>query len=119
MLLRLEGLVLLGGATWAFARTGLPWWLYAALFLLPDMSFAAYRGGPKLGSVAYNALHSTLSPALVGLAGLGLSHPVLVGIAAARAAHAGLDRLLGYGLKYATGFSDTHLGRIGRNPAGA
>jgi hypothetical protein len=29
-------------------------------------------------------------------------------------AHIGIDRALGYGLKYATGFGDTHLGRIGR-----
>ena len=29
-------------------------------------------------------------------------------------AHIGFDRALGYGLKYATGFRDTHLGRIGR-----
>ena len=30
-------------------------------------------------------------------------------------AHIGMDRMLGYGLKYASGFADTHLGRIGRN----
>ena len=29
-------------------------------------------------------------------------------------AHVGFDRALGYGLKYASGFGDTHLGRIGR-----
>jgi hypothetical protein len=29
-------------------------------------------------------------------------------------AHIGIDRALGYGLKYTTGFGDTHLGRIGR-----
>ena len=29
-------------------------------------------------------------------------------------AHTGMDRAVGYGLKYPTGFSDTHLGRIGR-----
>ncbi len=29
-------------------------------------------------------------------------------------AHIGLDRMLGYGLKYASAFSHTHLGRIGR-----
>ena len=29
-------------------------------------------------------------------------------------AHVGVDRALGYGLKYGTGFGDTHLGRIGR-----
>jgi hypothetical protein len=30
------------------------------------------------------------------------------------AAHIGFDRALGYGLKYPTAFSDTHLGRIGK-----
>jgi hypothetical protein len=29
-------------------------------------------------------------------------------------AHTGIDRILGYGLKYPTSFQDTHLGRIGR-----
>jgi hypothetical protein len=29
-------------------------------------------------------------------------------------AHIGFDRMLGYGLKYQSGFGDTHLGRIGR-----
>ncbi|HET8568702.1 MAG TPA: DUF4260 family protein [Candidatus Limnocylindria bacterium] len=28
-----------------------------------------------------------------------------------------MDRLFGYGLKYPTSFSDTHLGRIGRTRA--
>ena len=27
--------------------------------------------------------------------------------------HSAFDRLLGYGLKYATGFQDTHLGCVG------
>jgi hypothetical protein len=31
-------------------------------------------------------------------------------------AHIGFDRMLGYGLKHASGFGDTHLGRIGRPP---
>ena len=30
------------------------------------------------------------------------------------AAHIGIDRLAGYGLKYPSDFHDTHLGRIGR-----
>ena len=29
-------------------------------------------------------------------------------------AHIGIDRALGYGLKYSTGFGFTHLGRIGK-----
>ncbi|HZH08768.1 MAG TPA: DUF4260 domain-containing protein [Microvirga sp.] len=119
LLLRLEGLALLATATWAFAHMGQPWWVYAGVFFLPDLSFAAYAAGPKVGSIVYNALHSTIGPAILGSAGLLLGHSLLLGIAAIWAAHVGFDRMLGYGLKYATAFTDTHLGRIGRNPAAA
>jgi hypothetical protein len=118
LLLRLEGLALFVLATWAFAHTGASWWLYAVLFLSPDLSFAGYLAGPKPGAVAYNALHSTLGPAVLAGLGLFLESSMLLGIAAIWAAHIGFDRMLGYGLKYTSGFNDTHLGRIGRQPAG-
>jgi hypothetical protein len=115
LILRAEGAALLAVASAGFAATGLPWWLYAALFLAPDLSFAAYAAGPRAGAAAYNALHSTVGPAL--LAGFGFaaesSAPAL-GLAAVWAAHVGFDRVLGYGLKYPSGFGETHLGRIGR-----
>ncbi|MBJ6124580.1 DUF4260 domain-containing protein [Microvirga splendida] len=119
LLLRLEGLALFILASWAFAFTGTSWWLYAILFFSPDLSFAGYLAGPRFGAVAYNALHSTLGPALLAGLGLLLESPILLGIAAVWAAHIGFDRMLGYGLKYASGFKDTHLGRIGRQAAGA
>jgi hypothetical protein len=120
LLLRLEGLVLLVAATWGFySLTPLSWWLYAILFFVPDVSFAAYAAGPRLGAAIYNAFHTTIGPIVLMIAGLFLSSSLVVGIAAIWAAHVGFDRALGYGLKYASSFSDTHLGRIGRNPAGA
>ena len=119
LLLRFEGLALFILATWAYAHTGTSWWLYAVLFLTPDLSFAGYLAGPRLGAVAYNALHSTLGPALLTGLGLFLDHSMLLGIAAIWAAHIGFDRMLGYGLKYSSSFNDTHLGRIGRQAAGA
>ena len=119
LLLRLEGLALFILATWAFTFTGTSWWLYGILFFSPDLSFAGYLSGPRLGAMVYNALHSTLGPALLAGLGLFLDHSMLLGIAAIWAAHIGFDRMLGYGLKYATAFNDTHLGRIGRKVAGA
>jgi len=119
LLLRLEGIALFLLATAAFAYTGASWWLYFLLFLLPDVSFAGYAAGPRVGAAAYNALHTTLGPAVLAGLGLWLDHSMLLGIAANWAAHIGFDRMLGYGLKYASGFHDTHLGRIGRQPAGA
>lgn len=120
LLLRLEGLALLAAATWGFlSLTDLSWWLYAILFFVPDVSFAAYAAGPRFGAAIYNAFHTTIGPIVLMIAGFFLSSSLIMGIAAIWAAHVGFDRALGYGLKYATGFNDTHLGRIGRNPAGA
>ena len=40
--------------------------------------------------------------------------PLTLSIAMVWLAHIGIDRALGYGLKYSAGFNFTHLGRIGR-----
>jgi Domain of unknown function (DUF4260) len=114
LILRMEGLALLALATAGFAQTGLPWWLYAILFFAPDLSLAAYAGGPKPGAMAYNALHSTIGPAALAGMGFLVKDMTLFAIAAVWAAHIGFDRMLGYGLKYSSAFVDTHLGRIGR-----
>lgn len=119
LLLRLEGGALLAVATLLYARTGESWWLYAGLFLVPDLSFAGYLAGPRIGAATYDTAHTTLGPALVGAAGLLLAQPTAVAVALIWAAHIGVDRLLGYGLKYAAGFGFTHLGRIGRDAARA
>jgi hypothetical protein len=41
----------------------------------------------------------------------------VLGIALIWTAHIGFDRMMGYGLKYATAFGATHLGWRGRQPA--
>jgi hypothetical protein len=119
LLLRLEGVALLGLATTAFGATGMPWWLYAVLFFTPDLSFVAYLAGSRVGAWTYNALHTTIVPALLAGIGIFVDSAIVLGIAAIWAAHIGFDRMLGYGLKYASAFNDTHLGRIGRARAGA
>lgn len=119
LLLRIEGFALFALATLGFALAGLSWWLYAALFLAPDLAFAAYGAGPRVGAVVYNALHTTIMPAALAALGLIFDATLLFGLAAIRAAHIGFDRMLGYGLKYETAFADTHLGRIGRTKARA
>ena len=115
-MLRLEGLLLLGGATALFWRGGGDWRLFAALFLVPDISFAFYLAGPRLGAAAYNAMHSTIGPLLLAAAGLAFGQPLAVAVGCIWFAHVGFDRALGYGLKHARGFAFTHLGRIGRKP---
>ena len=114
-LLRLEGLALLGGMTLLYGVWGGPWWMFLVLFLAPDLSFAAYLGGPRWGAIVYNAAHSTLGPVALMVAGFGLAAPLLQSLATIWLAHIGFDRALGYGLKYPAGFGFTHLGRIGKD----
>jgi len=116
-LLRLEGLTLLAGMTLSYAVWGGSWWLYAILFLAPDLSFAGYLAGPRIGAIVYNTAHSTLAPVVLMASGFALASPLALSITMIWLAHIGFDRALGYGLKYSDGFGFTHLGRIGKDAA--
>ena len=113
-ILMLEGAALLAVCILAYAKLGFSWWLFAALILAPDIGMIGYLRGPKLGAQFYNALHFTPLPIVLGVAGYVAAVPLAIALAAIWLAHIGMDRMLGYGLKYETGFADTHLGRIGK-----
>ena len=113
ILLQLEGLALLASMVLVYALWGGSWWIFALLLLLPDISLAAYLAGPGTGAIVYNAAHSTVIPAALAALGLALSQPLMVSLAIIWLAHIGMDRAVGYGLKYQAGFGFTHLGRIG------
>ena len=118
ILLRLEGLTLFAAMLVLYATWGGSWWIYAILFLAPDLSFAAYLAGPKVGAIVYNAAHSYMAPVTLLTLGFALTSPLVLSIAMIWLAHIGIDRALGYGLKYSAGFGFTHLGRIGKDAAG-
>lgn len=119
ILLRLEGLTLFAGMTLLYTIWGGPWWVFFILFLIPDLSFAAYLAGPYTGAIVYNAAHSYMAPITLMTAGFALASPLTLSIAMIWLAHIGIDRALGYGLKYSTGFGFTHLGQIGKDPTSA
>lgn len=113
-LLRLEGLALLLGMLLLYWNLEGSWWVFALLFLAPDVSFLAYLADARAGALAYNAAHSYLLPAALMITGFAFASPLTLAIATIWLAHIGFDRALGYGLKYSAGFAFTHLGRIGR-----
>ena len=113
LLQRLEGLAALALGVAAYAWLGQSWWVFALLFLAPDLAMLGYLRSPRLGALTYNLGHTYAAPALLALAGLALG-PLAYGLAAIWTAHIGFDRLLGYGLKLETGFEQTHLGPIGK-----
>ena len=114
-LLRFEGLSIFAAATAAYVVSGGNLWLFAALFFAPDLTFAFYTISPRLGGLAYNFVHSYATALALGAIGWLTGTPLVWQLALILAAHAGFDRAMGYGLKYATAFNKTHLGRIGRD----
>ena len=112
---RFEGAVLFVTAMVLIAlwATGLSWWMMVVIFFAPDLSFAAYALGPRIGAFCYNLLHLYGFGAVMLALGAVMGQTWLVGTGVLWLAHAGFDRMLGYGLKSATGFTDTHLGVIG------
>lgn len=118
LVLRFEGAALFLLGTGLYFASGAPWWLFLLLFFVPDVAFLAYLAGSRFGAAAYNTLHSLVGPLALGAIGFYLATaPLLISVALVWLAHVGFDRALGYGLKYASGFADTHLGRIRRLPA--
>jgi hypothetical protein len=114
-ILRSEGLVLLASALTAYV-VGLdqPWWLVPLLLFVPDLLMVGYARSHRVGAWLYNLGHSYPAPALTLALGLVADSPLWQGVALVWFAHIGMDRALGYGLKYESDFKDTHLGRIGR-----
>jgi hypothetical protein len=116
-LLRLEGLLVAVASAVVYARTGASWWMFAALWIAPDLSMLGYLKRPCLGARWYNAAHTYVLPGIMALCAVLLHARGLLPFALIWVNHIGVDRLLGYGLKYSDGFGFTHLGRLGKREA--
>ena len=118
-LLRFEGAVLSVGALVAYSTTDRAWWLVPLTLLVPDLTMIGYLGGSRLGAYLYNLGHTTPLPAAVVAIGWWQDKSLIGALGLVWLAHIGLDRLLGYGLKYGDHFQHTHLGRLGKRPRAA
>ncbi|HEY3365736.1 MAG TPA: DUF4260 domain-containing protein [Symbiobacteriaceae bacterium] len=110
-LLRGEGLAAFILAAVLYRTVGGPWLLFILLLLVPDLSALGYLAGNRVGAVTYNVIHTYVTPLVLAATGFLCRQPVLTQGALIWVAHIGMDRMLGYGLKYETGFKDTHLNR--------
>jgi hypothetical protein len=111
-LLHLEGLAVAAGSLALYFDAGYGWLLLLVLVLAPDLSMLGYLGGPRLGALTYDVVHTYAGPVALGAVGVLGGYDLAVQLALIWLVHIGLDRLLGYGLKYPTGFKDTHLQRV-------
>ena len=112
ILLRLEGASLLVAAVLLYREHDASWLLFAVLLLAPDISMLGYLAGTRIGAIVYNIAHTTVLPIALGVAGLLAGGDLAVAIALVWLAHIGLNRMIGYGLKYPDAFKSTHLARV-------
>lgn len=113
--LRVEALVFLLLSVFAYYQSGFSWLMFGVLILAPDVSWVGYLFGSRCGAVIYNIFHSYAIPVVTGMLGYSTKNELLLAIALIWATHISFDRLMGYGLKHASDFRDTHLGRIGKS----
>jgi hypothetical protein len=111
-LLRVEGIAVAVAAVALYARGDHSWLLFALLILAPDLSMLGYLAGTRVGALVYDVVHTSAWPVALGAAGVVADSDSAVAVALIWLAHIGVDRALGYGLKYPTGFKDTHLQRV-------
>lgn len=111
-LLRLESLVWFFISLYAYYHFQGTWKLFLIAFLIPDISLVGYLFGPKIGAIAYNAMHIEVWPALLACYGFFFGMPTVLLLAIIWLSHIHLDRMLGFGLKYSDAFKHTHLGNL-------
>lgn len=92
--------------------SGHGWALLLLLLLAPDLSMLGYLAGPRVGAASYNLAHTYAGPVAVAVAGVVGHADLAVQLALIWFAHIGVDRAIGYGLKYPSAFRDTHLQRV-------
>lgn len=114
IILKLEELVIFIAALYMFTFLDYSWWLFALLFFSPDIGILGYLINSKIGAITYNILHHKAIAVILYFIGIYLNMPIFMLIGLVIFAHSCFDRVLGYGLKYADNFKNTHLGIIGK-----
>jgi hypothetical protein len=107
------------GSLIAYSRTRQSWWLVPFILLVPDVVMVGYLRGTRVGAHLYNVAHSTPLPAALAGFSWWLHEHLALALSLVWLAHIGMDRLMGYGLKYGDHFQHTHLGRPGKRKTAA
>src|SRR5690625_4036603 len=112
ILIHVEGLIVLLLSIYVYSLTDFGWLLFIPLLLVPDISMLGYLSNNRIGAIIYNIFHTYTTPVLLITISLFFSLQILLAIGLIWTAHIGMDRTVGFGLKYQTDFKDNHLLKI-------
>src|SRR5580698_1783846 len=95
LLIRIEEATLLTLTLYAYQHLHFSWFLFAILFLTPDLFMLGYTINPRLGAASYNLAHTLTLPLTLLLASYIEHWQRPTELALIWTAHIALDRLLG------------------------
>ena|SRR5690625_4316648 len=107
-----EGLAVLAISLYLYYYFQFSWLVFILLLFIPDLSMAGYIKNAHIGAIIYNIFHTYILPVFLLIIYLLMKNDLLLMVSYIWFAHIGMDRLLGFGLKYPTQFNDTHLQRV-------
>ncbi|WP_044402090.1 DUF4260 domain-containing protein [Lacinutrix sp. Hel_I_90] len=107
--LRIEELLQFILGIYFFSVLDYQWWWFLVLILLPDIGMIGYIINSKIGAVTYNFMHNKAVAIVFWLIGIYIDIGVVELIGIILFTHAAMDRMFGFGLKYADSFYNTHL----------
>ena len=112
-LLRLEELAMFSFCIFLLAKHESAWWVYILLVVGPDIGMLGYLINNMAGAISYNIFHHKgVALAIFAFGFLSQIDAIQI-LGLILFGHSSMDRMFGYGLKFFTGFKETHLGVIG------
>ena len=112
VVLLVEMVVLLVVAGAFYASQDFAWSTFWLLLLAPDLSFIPYMLNRNVGTFIYNMVHTISLPLMLVALAFITGWTFGIQLALIWLAHIGMDRAVGYGLKYTSSFKNTHLGKV-------
>ena len=110
---RFEGFLIFIASLYFYLHLNFNFIWFIVLLLSIDVFMIGYLFNKVTGAYIYNLGHVFIIPALILIFSAVTDTRLLIAVGLIWSAHIGMDRALGYGLKFSTGFQDTHLGHIG------
>ena len=111
-LLRLEGLAVLLVSLYVYALFDYSWMLFFLFILAPDLSALGFLISQRVGAISYNIFHTYLVVWPFIFIGSIWANDWLLMIGLIFASHIGMDRILGYGLRYSNTMKESHLSKL-------
>lgn len=112
IILHIEGFFVFALSVYFYMTLEFSWVLFFLLLLAPDIAMLGYLINSKIGAIIYNLFHTYTISLIIVFLGIIFSLPTILAIGLIWTAHIGMDRMVGYGLKYPTSFKENHLHKV-------